>query len=74
MILGGDIYGEIILPQQTKYDKGVFLQNTHFGWVVSGPTQKIAYGHDICANVCSLDELLRAFWEQEELIEVKAEL
>ncbi|XP_073821378.1 uncharacterized protein [Musca autumnalis] len=67
--IGGDLYGDILLPQQRKFDKVIFLQLTHFGWIVSGPTAEISYAHSVNFSLCSLDNQLKAFWEQEELIE-----
>ncbi|XP_075158086.1 uncharacterized protein LOC142231359 [Haematobia irritans] len=69
LLIGGDIYGDILLPQQKKFDKGVFLQFSHFGWVVSGPTAALDYSFDVNVNICSLDSRLKSFWEQEELLE-----
>ncbi|XP_073821514.1 uncharacterized protein [Musca autumnalis] len=69
LLIGGDLYGDVLLPQQRKFDKGVFLQLTHFGWIVSGPTAEISYAHTVNVNLCTLDTQLNAFWEQEELIE-----
>ncbi|XP_075167525.1 uncharacterized protein LOC142239617 [Haematobia irritans] len=69
LLLGGDIYGDILLPQQKKFEKGIFLQLSHFGWVVSGPTSEISYSPNLSINFCSLDSQLKAFWEQEELSE-----
>ena len=31
LLLGGDIYGDIVLPQHHKFNNGLFLQLTHFG-------------------------------------------
>ncbi|XP_073811742.1 uncharacterized protein [Musca autumnalis] len=67
LLIGGDLYEDILLPQQKKFDKGIFLQLTHFGWIVSGPTSEISYAHSVNINLCSLDTQLGAFWEQEEL-------
>ncbi|XP_061394008.1 uncharacterized protein LOC133329549, partial [Musca vetustissima] len=69
LLIGGDLYGDILLPQQKKFEKGIFLQLTHFGWIVSGPTAEISYSKGVNINLCSLDTQLKAFWEQEELIE-----
>ncbi|XP_073827101.1 uncharacterized protein [Musca autumnalis] len=69
LLIGGDLYGDILLPQQRKFDKGIFLQLTHFGWIVSGPTAEISYAHTVNINLCTLDTQLKTFWEQGELIE-----
>ncbi|XP_073811681.1 uncharacterized protein [Musca autumnalis] len=67
LLIGGDLYGDILLPQQKKFDKGIFLQLTHFGWIVSGPTSEISYAQTININLCSLNKQFEAM-EQEELI------
>lgn len=72
LLLGGDIYGNIFLPEQKKFENSIFLQLTQFDWVVSGPTSKISYGNSINVNICSLEEQLKLFWIQEELIEKRA--
>ncbi|XP_059219534.1 uncharacterized protein LOC131995236 [Stomoxys calcitrans] len=72
LLIGGDLYGDILLPQQRKFKKGIFLQLSHFGWVVSGPTASPGFSFDVNVNMCSLDSLLKAFWEQEELVEKRA--
>ncbi|XP_046803835.1 uncharacterized protein LOC111678554 [Lucilia cuprina] len=72
LLLGGDVYGDIILPQQQKFESGLFLQLTHFGWIVSGPSHDNSSEHIITVNVCSLDKQLLSFWEQEELLEKRA--
>lgn len=69
LLLGGDIYGDIILPQQRKFDESVLLQLTHFGWTISGPTSKLSYQSNFNINICSLDQQLHMFWEQEEILE-----
>ena len=64
LLLGGDVYSNIILPQQRKFNNCLFLQLTHFGWVVSGPTSQVPFPkNNINVNVCALDKQLRAFWD-----------
>lgn len=62
-------YSDIILPQQRKFDESVLLQLTHFGWTISGPTSKLSYQSNFNINICSLDQQLHMFWEQEEILE-----
>lgn len=69
LLLGGDVYGDIVLPSEKKFSDGLFIKLTHFGWTVSGPTSAMLYQHNINVNVCSLDQQLQSFWEQEELLE-----
>lgn len=71
LLLGGDVYGDIVLPEQHKVEDGLFMQLTHFGWIVSGPIPDNSNQHTISINVCSLDKQLQSFWEQEELLEKK---
>ncbi|XP_065356376.1 uncharacterized protein LOC135950776 [Calliphora vicina] len=72
ILLGGDVYGNIILPKQQKFKNSIFIQSSHFGWIVSGPTKPMSYQNNVIINVCSLEQQLRAFWEQEELLEKRS--
>jgi len=69
LILGADVCGNILKPQNKEFARSIFLQLTSFGWVVSGPTPQPPPQQTVSINICSLDDQLRAFWEQEELIE-----
>ncbi|XP_073814295.1 uncharacterized protein [Musca autumnalis] len=69
LLIGGDLYGDILLPQQKKFDKGILLQLTHFGWIVSGPTSEISYAQTVNINLCSLNAQFKASWEQDKSIE-----
>lgn len=43
-------------------------QNTHFGWIISGPVTKPgSTSHKIRVLHCSLEQELRKFWETEDL-------
>ena len=64
LLLGGDVYSNIILPQQRKFNNCLFLQLTQFGLVVSGPASQVSFPkNNINVNVCALDKQLRAFWD-----------
>ncbi|XP_075163108.1 uncharacterized protein LOC142235734 [Haematobia irritans] len=69
ILLGSDAYGDILLSKSIKIPNSVFLQESKFGWLVSGPIGKRASKSTVSINCCNLENLLRAFWEQEELIE-----
>ncbi|XP_036347149.1 uncharacterized protein LOC118756495 [Rhagoletis pomonella] len=69
LVLGGDVYGDILLSGMKKYERGIFLQETHFGWMISGPSTTTPSQQILHTNLCTLDDQLRLFWEQEELHE-----
>ena len=69
LLLGNDVYGDLLLPNMKKLDNGLFLQETHFGYMVSGVPKSVDPDTTIFANLCSLDKQLRLFWEQEEILE-----
>ncbi|XP_011883971.1 PREDICTED: uncharacterized protein LOC105571109 [Vollenhovia emeryi] len=84
LLIGADLYGEIILDGIRKSTGGrPIVQNTVFGWVISGPTSRseilshasfVNSGDDRasitslhCSTTLSLDKELRQFWETEEI-------
>lgn len=67
LLLGNDVYGDLLLPRMKKYKNSFLLQETRFGWMVSGPPGSPSSDVTISSNICSLEEQLRLFWEQEEL-------
>lgn len=70
LLLGNDVYGELLLPGMKKFENSLLVQETHLGWMISGPAKETST--HISANVCSLDDQLRLFWEQEELIDKRS--
>lgn len=74
MILGVDVYYDIILPGLIKSkNKGYVMQATEVGWIVSGPLKgnRDELSKPLCmmTEVKEIDESLRKFWELEEINE-----
>ncbi|XP_070529844.1 uncharacterized protein [Cardiocondyla obscurior] len=76
MIIGADLYGDVILDGVRKGMSGnPVAQNTVFGWIISGPlscalssqppSPQLTVHH--CAPEADLESALRRFWEIEEL-------
>lgn len=69
LLIGADVYSSIILSGVIKGSPGQpIAQNSHFGWLVSGPV--VLSGEtpsSISALHCSLERELHRFWEVEEL-------
>ncbi|XP_017473659.1 PREDICTED: uncharacterized protein LOC108364481 [Rhagoletis zephyria] len=70
-IFGADLYCDILLSGMTKCDNGLLLQETNFGWMISGPIKSSPNDCSLSVNLFSLDDQLRLFWEQEDLIETR---
>lgn len=76
LLLGADIFGEIILPGLIKGEKGTpMAQNTKLGWILSGVIDANTANASLSAfsiqcNYAELtiDEQLEKFWKQEEVI------
>ncbi|XP_059223359.1 uncharacterized protein LOC131997084 [Stomoxys calcitrans] len=71
VLLGSDVYGEILKQNCIKFPNSVLLQESVFGWLVSGPIGKPYPKTTLNVNSCNLENQLRLFWEQEELAETK---
>lgn len=74
LILGADIYGQIIREQIKRGPPGTpIAQNTIFGWIVLGPWDASRHfsGFGLCAvgdsGYQALQDLLTQFWVQEEV-------
>lgn len=76
LLLGADIFSEIILPGLKKGKRGTpTAQNTRLGWILSGAihdnsNKTPSSGSTIHCNHAELtiDEQLERFWQQEEII------
>ncbi|XP_075163287.1 uncharacterized protein LOC142235924 [Haematobia irritans] len=68
ILLGNDVYSDLLLPGIKKLQN---RQETYLGWMISGSTKSYFNSPRISANLCSLDEQLRLFWEQEEIMDAK---
>lgn len=64
MLLGAELFYDLLLSEQIKQANKPIIQNTKFGWVVSGQTECRQKTKSIC-NV-SVDELITKFWKVEE--------
>ncbi|XP_054725647.1 uncharacterized protein LOC129235684 [Anastrepha obliqua] len=71
LILGADVYGFLMKDAQIKTDSGLIYQNTHFGWVISGPMSTSVNIETINTHLCHIDDQLKRFWEQEELPNIR---
>ncbi|XP_050554512.1 uncharacterized protein LOC126911949 [Spodoptera frugiperda] len=73
ILIGADRFWDLLEDGKIRLSSGPFLQNTKFGWIISGPiaiqTRKKAPIH--CNIVNSLDTQLRLFWEIEDLPKVR---
>ncbi|KAI8116053.1 hypothetical protein CVS40_11812 [Lucilia cuprina] len=69
VLLGSDVYGDILLLNSFKFPNSIYLQESHFGWLLSGPLVKCSTEHKVSLNTCNLENQLRLFWEQEDLAE-----
>ncbi|XP_063993927.1 uncharacterized protein LOC135171372 [Diachasmimorpha longicaudata] len=74
VLLGADVYGQLILPEVITHDPGSpSAQLTRLGWVIFGPTESVALTHTATAHLAvsneDLDGLLTRFWVQEEVPE-----
>lgn len=75
LLLGADIFWDLLLDGKVRLSNGPILQNTQLGWVISGPlhTNKKINKNVHCNFMraideqVSIDEQLRKFWELEDL-------
>lgn len=69
LLIGADLHSRIILDgiRRAAPDQPV-AQNSHFGWLLSGPVVARDPGcHTVHVHQCSLERELRRFWEIEEI-------
>ena len=74
MLLGADVFFNILQDGKiTSPNSTIMAQNTIFGYVVSGKTNPANYSvNNVTVNrLAQLDQLLRRFWEIEELSTTK---
>ena len=80
-LLGADIFYQLLKPNEIKLrDESIVLQETVFGWIVSGSvnlSKQINYHRGLVNNLEDLDNQLTKFWDLESLgikgIELKNE-
>lgn len=73
MLLGADIYFDILLKDQIKIHKGPMLQNTLFGYTIGGCVNNQPCSDDILVTnlvICNqkkLEDVMEQFWLSEAL-------
>ncbi|XP_036346166.1 uncharacterized protein LOC118755440 [Rhagoletis pomonella] len=70
LVLGGDIYPQIILSGMRKNVLNTLLaQETVFGWILTGRADSVSPTNNIVSyfNELTLDKQLAAFWELEDV-------
>ena len=65
MILGADVFEELMENQRREISPGLFLRKTIFGWVLIGKQNESTNSFISCHAF--IDETLRKFWEVETL-------
>lgn len=72
ILIGADLYGQLLIPEIRKGRPGSpVAQNTHLGWIISGPTHIVtppSY-HAVVRSISiddRIDECLERFWAIEE--------
>ncbi|XP_069363471.1 uncharacterized protein [Maniola hyperantus] len=68
ILIGADIFWELIHEGNIRLPNGPYLQNTHLGWIISGPIVLNTRNNSLiqCNFTQSIDTQLRQFWEIEE--------
>lgn len=68
MLIGADLFWQLICVGQIQLSQGAILQKTRFGWIVAGPVQaSVVRSNNIQCNTSqSIDAQLTKFWETEE--------
>ncbi|XP_038221613.1 uncharacterized protein LOC119839418 [Zerene cesonia] len=79
LLIGADLFWELITEGKMRLKNGPFLQNTKLGWKVSGAIKSFPYTSNknlthincnyssLSTEDDSLDNLVRNFWELEEI-------
>ena len=75
MILGSDVFEEVVLDGKFTAENGIHFRNTVFGWIASGKHPESQPIHSkITSSVCVNNTFdLRKFWELEEILPIKTE-
>lgn len=67
ILIGADIFWDLIEDGRLRLSNGPYLQNTKFGWILSGPIYSTHLAQQVRCNFTqSLDNIMRSFWELEE--------
>jgi hypothetical protein len=70
ILIGADRFWDLLLDGKIRLPSGPFLQNTQFGWIVSGSLNTINSRNSRsvrCNLTQAIDIQLRRFWELEEV-------
>lgn len=76
LLIGADIFWDLLKDGKIRLNNGPVLQNTQLGWIISGPLniKNISNRYIHCSFLratdtiqVSIDEQLRKFWELEDL-------
>ncbi|GFR27625.1 integrase catalytic domain-containing protein [Trichonephila clavata] len=75
-LLSADIFFDILKDGKYKLDNGnLILQNTEFGYIISGNTSRFSSGSLHCGLITkdfeNLNDTLKSFWEIEEIVPTK---
>ncbi|GFQ99061.1 integrase catalytic domain-containing protein [Trichonephila clavata] len=75
-LLSADIFFDILKDGKYKLDNGnLILQNTGFGYIISGNTSRFSSGSLHCGLITkdfeTLNDTLKSFWEIEEIVPTK---
>lgn len=67
ILLGAEVYGDIVLPGIIKKSDGPIAQNTMFGWILSGRVRDTKEGTKLVNMHIGVkeDTFLKQFWEME---------
>ncbi|XP_049874134.1 uncharacterized protein LOC126372431 [Pectinophora gossypiella] len=75
ILIGADMFWELLSEGRMKLADGPFLQNTKLGWIISGPILNNALNGSSnrvnCNFTNSIDTQLKQFWELEEMPALK---
>ncbi|XP_058816906.1 uncharacterized protein LOC131680205 [Topomyia yanbarensis] len=76
MLLGADVFFDMLMAGRIQLpNSAALLQETQFGWVLSGlvPTEASGVVHSFCATAPNenLDVLVRRFWELESFGDIE---
>ena len=65
MIVGIDLFNQLVIPERSDLGEGMFAQNTLFGWTVSGSDNFVESQESNCIFAIreETNELLQPFWE-----------
>ena len=66
LILGADIFEDVVLDEKIKTRNGLYFRKTEFGWVASGQTYSRTNHLTQCYHVTS-EFNLKNFWELEQI-------